>query len=60
MESVGALAKELGCIDEAVVSYRRASELFLQCGKAQPSADALGRGARYLPSDWINPMHMFY
>lgn len=47
MESVGALAKELGFIDETVDSYRRASELFLTCGKVQPSADVLGRGARY-------------
>ncbi|KAG0557897.1 hypothetical protein M758_11G161100 [Ceratodon purpureus] len=46
MESAGALAKELGRIDETVVLYRRASELFLECGKAQPSADVLGRGAR--------------
>lgn len=46
MESVGALAKELGFIDETVDSYRRASELFLTCGKVQPSADVLGRGAR--------------
>lgn len=47
MESVGALAKELGFIDETVDSYRKASELFLTCGKVQPSADVLGRGARY-------------
>lgn len=47
MESVGALAKELGYIDETVDSYRKASELFLNCGKVQPSADVLGRGARY-------------
>jgi hypothetical protein len=50
MESAGALAKELGRIDETVVLYKRASELFLQCGKAQPSADVLGRGARYSPT----------
>ncbi|XP_024356426.1 uncharacterized protein [Physcomitrium patens] len=46
MESAGQLAKELGLIDEAVDSYRRASELFLHCGKVQPSADVLSRGAR--------------
>uniref|UniRef100_A0A7I4FAB7 Gamma-soluble NSF attachment protein n=1 Tax=Physcomitrium patens TaxID=3218 RepID=A0A7I4FAB7_PHYPA len=44
MESAGQLAKELGLIDEAVDSYRRASELFLHCGKVQPSADVLSRG----------------
>jgi tetratricopeptide (TPR) repeat protein len=46
MESAGQLAKELGLIDEAIDSYRRASELILHCGKVQPSADVLSRGAR--------------
>lgn len=47
MESAGALAKETGFVDQAIEFYRRASELFLQCGKVQPSGDALVRGARY-------------
>lgn len=48
MESAGALAKEVGNWNEVSDFYRRASELYIECGRAQPASDALAKGARYL------------
>ncbi|XP_077253279.1 gamma-soluble NSF attachment protein [Tasmannia lanceolata] len=48
MESAAALAKELGKWSEVADLYRRASELYTECGRSQPAADALGKGARAL------------
>ncbi|KAK9086114.1 hypothetical protein Sjap_026525 [Stephania japonica] len=48
MESAGAAAKELGSWIEVADFYRRASELYNECGRAQPASDALARGARAL------------
>lgn len=48
MESAAALAKELGHWHEVSDHYRRASELYNECGRSQPASDALGKGARYL------------
>eukprot|EP00246_Nothoceros_aenigmaticus_P006336 TRINITY_DN1916_c0_g2_i1.p1 TRINITY_DN1916_c0_g2~~TRINITY_DN1916_c0_g2_i1.p1 ORF type:complete len:231 (-),score=49.85 TRINITY_DN1916_c0_g2_i1:276-917(-) len=42
------MAKELGAWAEVADLYRRASELYTNCGKPQPSADALRRGAAAL------------
>lgn len=47
MESAGALAKEVGNWNEVADFYRRASELYIECGRAQPASDALAKGARY-------------
>lgn len=47
MESAAALAKELGKWNEVSDFYKRASELYLECGRSQPASDALGRGARW-------------
>lgn len=46
LESAGGLARELGNFDEVIDLYKRASELYVQCGKVQPAADALDKGAR--------------
>lgn len=46
MESAGALAKELGRWNEVSDFYRRASEFYRECGRAQPASDALAKGAR--------------
>lgn len=46
MESAGALAKELGRWNEVSDFYRRASELYRECGRPQPASDALAKGAR--------------
>lgn len=46
METAATLAKELGKLNEVVVLYRKASELYNECGRAQPASDALSKGAR--------------
>ncbi|MCO5608160.1 hypothetical protein L7F22_062366 [Adiantum nelumboides] len=48
LEAAGGLAKELGKFDEVLDLYRRASNLYGECGMPQPSADALAKGARAL------------
>lgn len=48
MESAGALAKELGRWNEVSDFYRRASELYRECGRPQPASDALAKGASAL------------
>ncbi|PIA30229.1 hypothetical protein AQUCO_05700144v1 [Aquilegia coerulea] len=48
METCGNIAKELGNWGEVLDYYRRASELFNECGRVQPAADALAKGARAL------------
>ncbi|XP_077244605.1 gamma-soluble NSF attachment protein-like [Tasmannia lanceolata] len=45
MESAASLAKELGSWNEVADLYRRASELYIECGRSQPASDALGKGA---------------
>jgi hypothetical protein len=46
MEAAGVLAKELSCWNEVVDFFKQASALYVECGKVQPGADALIRGAR--------------
>ncbi|XP_057971529.1 gamma-soluble NSF attachment protein [Malania oleifera] len=48
MESAASLAKELQNWGEVADFYRRASELYVMCGRSQPASDALGKGARAL------------
>ncbi|XP_052202659.1 gamma-soluble NSF attachment protein [Diospyros lotus] len=48
MESAAALAKELGNWNEVADFYRKASELYKECGRSQPASDALAKGARVL------------
>ncbi|MED6119321.1 hypothetical protein PIB30_010833 [Stylosanthes scabra] len=48
MESAANMAKELRNWREVVIFYRRASELYIQCGRPQPASDALSKGARAL------------
>lgn len=48
MESAATMANELGNWKEVADFYRRASELYNECGRAQPASDALGKGARYV------------
>jgi tetratricopeptide (TPR) repeat protein len=48
LESAGALAKELENWNEVVDFYKRACELYTECGKPQPASDALAREARAL------------
>ncbi|KAK4440292.1 Gamma-soluble NSF attachment protein [Sesamum alatum] len=48
MESAAALAKEVGNWNEVSDFYRRASELYIQCGRSQPASDSLAKGARAL------------
>lgn len=48
MESAAALAKELNNWGEVADFYRRASELYTECGRSQPASDALAKGARAL------------
>ncbi|GJN01740.1 hypothetical protein PR202_ga19030 [Eleusine coracana subsp. coracana] len=48
MESAAALAKELGRWNEVSDFYRRASELYRECGRSQPASDALAKGASAL------------
>ncbi|CAM6090974.1 unnamed protein product [Calypogeia fissa] len=46
LEIAGQLAKELEDWAEVKDLYKRASELYMYCGKPQPAADALVKGAR--------------
>ncbi|KAK1308393.1 Gamma-soluble NSF attachment protein [Acorus calamus] len=48
MESAATLAKELGHWNEVSDDYRKASELYIECGRSQPAADALAKGAAAL------------
>lgn len=48
MESAAAQAKELRNWGEVADFYKRASELYMQCGRSQPASDALAKGARAL------------
>ncbi|WCJ24420.1 gamma-soluble NSF attachment protein [Euphorbia peplus] len=48
MESAASLAKELANWNEVADLYRRASELYIECGRSQPASDALGKAARAL------------
>ncbi|KAK7411733.1 hypothetical protein VNO78_03171 [Psophocarpus tetragonolobus] len=48
MESAAALAKDLSHWQEVLDFYRRASELYMECGRPQPASDALAKGARAL------------
>eukprot|EP00250_Pteridium_aquilinum_P035350 c9204_g1_i1 orf=229-1125(+) len=48
LEAAGGIAKDLGKFDEVLDLYKRASNLFGECGMPQPSADALAKGARAL------------
>ncbi|KAG6513843.1 hypothetical protein ZIOFF_024180 [Zingiber officinale] len=48
MESAASLAKELSRRNEVFDFYRKASELFRDCGRSQPASDALGKGASAL------------
>ncbi|GFQ04446.1 gamma-soluble nsf attachment protein [Phtheirospermum japonicum] len=48
MESAGAIAKEVGNWNEVSDFYKRASELYVECGRSQPASDALAKGARAL------------
>ncbi|KAM7264701.1 hypothetical protein ACFE04_002384 [Oxalis oulophora] len=48
METAAALAKDLAKWNEVADFYRRASELYVQCGRPQPASDALAKGARAL------------
>ncbi|KAJ8631344.1 hypothetical protein MRB53_024667 [Persea americana] len=48
MESAAALAKELGNWSEVADLYRKASELYIECGRSQPASDALAKGANAL------------
>ncbi|XVE91055.1 hypothetical protein DITRI_Ditri20bG0125500 [Diplodiscus trichospermus] len=57
MESAAALAKELLNWTEVIDFYRRASELYMQCDRAQPASDSFAKAARAvedaLPDDAI-------
>ncbi|EEF32488.1 gamma-soluble nsf attachment protein, putative [Ricinus communis] len=48
MESAAALAKELRNWNEVADLYKKASELYIECGRSQPASDALAKGARAL------------
>ncbi|OIW20837.1 hypothetical protein TanjilG_24305 [Lupinus angustifolius] len=48
MESAGAMSKELSKWREVKDFYKRASELYIECGRSQPASDALAKGARAL------------
>ncbi|TXG48230.1 hypothetical protein EZV62_027524 [Acer yangbiense] len=48
MEAAAALAKELGNWTEVTDFYKKASELYIECGRSQPAADALAKAARAL------------
>ncbi|XP_059666947.1 gamma-soluble NSF attachment protein [Cornus florida] len=48
MESAAAMAKELDNWAQVADFYRRASELYNECGRSQPASDALAKGARVL------------
>ncbi|XP_078428747.1 gamma-soluble NSF attachment protein [Wolffia australiana] len=53
LESAANLAKQLGQWNEVLDFFRRASELYNECGRSQPAADALAKGARLLAE--VNP-----
>ncbi|KFK23414.1 hypothetical protein AALP_AAs44445U000100, partial [Arabis alpina] len=46
MESAAALAQKLSIWNEVADFYRKASELYDECARAQPASDALGKAAR--------------
>ncbi|XP_065848017.1 gamma-soluble NSF attachment protein isoform X2 [Euphorbia lathyris] len=48
MEFAAGLAKELANWNEVADLYRRASELYIECGRSQPASDALAKAARAL------------
>ncbi|KAG6393882.1 hypothetical protein SASPL_144456 [Salvia splendens] len=48
METAGALAKDVGNWNEVSDFYRRASELYIECGRVQPASDALAKWARFM------------
>ncbi|KAJ0016602.1 hypothetical protein Pint_11412 [Pistacia integerrima] len=48
MESAAVLAKDLGNWTEVADFYRKASELYTECGRPQPASDALAKAARSL------------
>lgn len=48
MESAASLANDLGSWGEVADFYKRASELYTECGRSQPASDALAKGARAL------------
>lgn len=48
IESAAAMSKELRNWKEVGDLYRRASELYIECGRSQPASDALANGARAL------------
>ncbi|XP_031262391.1 gamma-soluble NSF attachment protein [Pistacia vera] len=48
MESAAVLAKDLGNWTEVADFYRKASELYTECGRPQPASDALAKAARAL------------
>ncbi|AET04482.2 putative NSF attachment protein [Medicago truncatula] len=48
IESAAAMSKELRNWSEVRDLYRRASELYIECGRSQPASDALAKGARAL------------
>ncbi|XP_043690175.1 gamma-soluble NSF attachment protein [Telopea speciosissima] len=48
MESAASMAKELGSWNEVADFFRTASKLYIECGRSQPAADALAKGARLL------------
>ncbi|KAK6916908.1 hypothetical protein RJ641_017659 [Dillenia turbinata] len=50
MESAGAVAKELGNWNEVADFYRRAFNLYIECGRSQPASDVLAKGARQIES----------
>ncbi|KNA25586.1 hypothetical protein SOVF_005370 [Spinacia oleracea] len=58
MESAAAMAKEIGSWNEVADFYRRASELYIECGRSQPASDAVAKGARALeeslPEEAVN------
>lgn len=48
METAATLACDKKIWSEAAEKYRRASELYTECGRSQPASDALAKGARAL------------
>ncbi|KAK8942179.1 Gamma-soluble NSF attachment protein [Platanthera guangdongensis] len=48
MESAAALAKDLHRWNEVSDHCRKASELYMECGRSQPASDALAKGASAL------------
>ncbi|GKA64566.1 gamma-soluble NSF attachment protein [Tanacetum coccineum] len=44
--SAAALAMELSIWNEVADFYKRAAELYNECGRSQPASDALAKGAR--------------